>query len=44
LFISDVLRPVEGGKMEMIPNSAGVYINRDEVSLLEFIKEEVSNG
>jgi hypothetical protein len=42
-FISAVLRTSDKGIMEFVPGTAGVYVNRDEVSLIEFIEKAASN-
>ncbi|MGA2442861.1 MAG: DUF6338 family protein [Tepidisphaeraceae bacterium] len=42
-FISHVLRPRADGIMEKVPGSAGVYVNKEQVSLIEFIRLEVEN-
>jgi hypothetical protein len=38
-FISAVLRTSDNGIIEVVPGTAGVYVNKDEVSLIEFIKQ-----
>ena len=39
LFISEVIRLAPNGTMEAVPGTAGVYINKDEVALIEFIRQ-----
>ncbi len=38
-YISDVLHRKTDGKMEVVKGSAGVYVSRDRVSLIEFLKK-----
>lgn len=44
LFLSRVLTLAPDGRMVEVLNSAGVYVAKDELSVVEFISVEVPNG